>query len=277
MMVSLSALALANAETYFPDGVASGHGFDVLSAGEQQAYSSEFAVQLGFAKAWPLFVELWLELSFWQALKLTLKDLVNLKQFFNVFTERTRDYNYDRALQYGGAQYIATGRSFAALTSNFTHLFHLYARTHFYFAAKASALGVLYCLVTRYAGAPSRPRARAFPLSAVCAPSRRYNTVESQEIQNFGTGWLLFARLAMTTWPLWLISLSILLGPWVFNPQSFKTSALNAHFVEWLMWLDGEPGVANGMGSWHRWHTHVQAQGRGECCCDSACAGLPQP
>ena len=48
-------------------------------------------------------------------------------------TERTRDF-FDQGVLYGSASYIATGRSFDALTSNFVHLYHLYARSHFYFA-----------------------------------------------------------------------------------------------------------------------------------------------
>ena len=215
MLLSLISLAMCRAETFFKEGDVS---FEVErgSIGMDHVYSAEFVLQLGFVKAVPLFIELWVETGFFNALKGLAWDIVSLKQIFTLFTERTRDYFFDQGVLYGSASYIATGRSFASLTSNFVHLYHLYARSHFYFAIKISALAFLYAMTTdlpKYYG--------------------------------------------MATWGLWLLALSILFAPWIFNPQSFKFSALQAHFHEFLMWLDGDPGVDKGFGSWRVWHEHT--------------------
>ena len=70
--------------------------------------------QLGFVKALPLFIELWLEHSFFAALRGLFVDIFTLKQIFTLFAERTRDYFFDQGVLYGTASYIATGRSFAS-------------------------------------------------------------------------------------------------------------------------------------------------------------------
>ena len=67
MLMSLVSLALCRAETYFEDGEVA---FEVErgSVGYDHAYSAEFVLQLGFIKALPLFVELWVETGFFNAL-----------------------------------------------------------------------------------------------------------------------------------------------------------------------------------------------------------------
>ena len=215
MMLSLISLALCRAETYFAEGEVP---FESLrgSVGYDHVYSAEFVIQLGFAKTLPLFIELWLEHSFYDALKGLVVDLFTLKQVFTLFTERTRDFFFDQGVLYGSASYIATGRSFASLTSNFVHLYHLYAYSHFYFAVKIATLALLYGLVTD-----------------------------------------LYSYYSLATWGVWLLAASTLLSPWVFNPQSFEFSAVQANFREFLMWLDDDPGVTKGMGSWRTWHDHA--------------------
>ena len=96
------------------------------------------------------------------------------------------------------------------------HLFHLYARSHFWFAVKAAALAVLFGFVTALPG--------YYPLG---------------------------------TWGIWVLILAMMLSPWFFNPQSFRASTLLPHFPEWLLWLDEEPGITNGMGSWRVWHVRA--------------------
>ena len=70
--------------------------------------------------------------------------IFTLKQVFTLFTERTRDFFFDQGVTLRLGEYIATGRSFDALTSNFVHLYHLYARSHLYWAAEMVAFSVLY-------------------------------------------------------------------------------------------------------------------------------------
>ena len=113
MLVSLISLALCGAETYFDAGTVSFEA-ERGSVGYSHVYSAEFVLQLGFVKALPLFVELWLEHSFFAALYGLMVDIFTLKQVFTLFTERTRDYFFDQGVLYGTASYIATGRSFAS-------------------------------------------------------------------------------------------------------------------------------------------------------------------
>ena len=145
-LVALTSLALCGAETFFPED---DQPFDMqISTGERHVYSAEFVIQLGFTRAWPLFVELWVEVSFWHAIKSLVLDVLQFKHLFTIFTERTRDFNFDRGVQYAAASYISTGRTFSSLTSNFVHLYHLYAASHFYFALKLGALATMYGCVT---------------------------------------------------------------------------------------------------------------------------------
>jgi hypothetical protein len=122
------------------------------SVGYDHVYSAEFVIQLGFVKAFPLFVEHWVEHNFFFALKNLVVDLLSLKQLFTIFTERTRDAFYTQGVLFGSASYIATARTFATLSSNFVHLYHLYAPSHFYFGLKIAALAVLYGMVTDLPG-----------------------------------------------------------------------------------------------------------------------------
>ena len=126
-----------------------------------------------------------------------------------------------RAAIFGTASYIATGRSFSALNSNFVHLYHLYARSHFYFAIWMACLTIFYGFVTELTGY---------------------------------YGW--------TTWGIWMIIVSLLLAPWLFNPQSFNWGMLQTNFLEFLNWIDCEPGLSQGMGSWHKWNIHSRSEER---------------
>ena len=50
------------------------------------------------------------------------------------------------ALALGNAKYVATGRSFDALTSSFTQLFKLFARSHFVYATEMATVLIFYGL-----------------------------------------------------------------------------------------------------------------------------------
>ena len=54
-----------------------------------------------------------------------------LKICFALFSQRTTMYYLDRGLRFGVATYISTGRNYDAITSNFTVVYSLYARSHF--------------------------------------------------------------------------------------------------------------------------------------------------
>ena len=64
--------------------------------------------------------------------------------------------------------------------------------------------------------------------------------------------------IALYFWPVWLVSLSLFLSPWLFNPQSFRGLSVREHFHEFLCWLDDANGltVSAGKNTWTTWHAH---------------------
>lgn len=101
-----------------------------------------------------------------------------------MFTERTRAFAYNRGILRGEASYIATGRSFSGMMSDFTTMFKVYARSHFDFAADTTKILVAYALYSRDYSFPS------------------------YDLANYG----------LYTLPLWLLVSSCALSPWLFSP-----------------------------------------------------------
>ena len=108
--------------------------------GDTQVYSAEWLIQLGFIMIWPLFLEYWGMSGLLGALKEVARQFISLKILCTVFVERTRAYYLHQGLILGSARYIATGRSFTSMSSNFLQLYTLYARSHFYPAAEMLAM-----------------------------------------------------------------------------------------------------------------------------------------
>lgn len=102
-----------------------------------------------------------------------------------MFLERTRAFAFDQALQLGTAKYVATGRSFTGMTSNFTTMFKLYARSHIVFAGELTILLVAYGLF-----------------------SRVYTNYPSTELGYY----------TIYTLPIWILVVSCAFSPWLFNP-----------------------------------------------------------
>ena len=94
--------------------------------GDTQVYSAEWLIQLGFIMIWPLFLEYWGMSGLLGALKEVARQFISLKILFTVFVERTRAYYLHQGLILGSARYIATGRSFTSMSSNFLQLYTLY-------------------------------------------------------------------------------------------------------------------------------------------------------
>ena len=174
-------IAATNRETFFSEGIA----FDVASNGGEQVYNANWMIQLGFIMMLPLFIARWTEQGLWKALKETVTQLLSLKFFFGLFAMRTSMYYLDRGLRIGQAEYVATGRSFLGMTSNFTAIFKLYARSHLLYAGELTILLVVYGLY-----------------------SRVYTNFPSTELGYYG----------VYTSPLWLLVVGTAFSPWLFNP-----------------------------------------------------------
>ena len=65
------------------------------------------------------------------------------------------------------------------------------------------------------------------------------------------------------TWPVWSVSFSLMLSPWLFNPKSFEGLGVRTHFYEFLEWLDSEDGEAaeGEVPPWPAWH-HAKLAGQ---------------
>ena len=145
----------------------------------------------------PLFAEDALEFGLRTAIGNQLRQQASLRLLYTFFQERTKASYFDRAMQLGDAKYVATGRSFDGMTNSFVHLYRLYARTHFVYAAELALVLLFYGLHTHiYNGYPP-------------------------------TGLGLYA---VNTFALWLFAVACWFSPWIFNPATLTSLSLRQHF-----------------------------------------------
>ena len=142
VIAQLSIAATAR-ESFFTTGLA----FDI-NAGVEQVYGAEWLLQLGFVMMLPLFLARWNERGIRAALIELVEHMLSLKVCFGLFSMRTAMNYFDRGLRLGEAEYVATGRNYNTMTSNYAMLFSLYARSHFCFAVEVLILCMLYLLFT---------------------------------------------------------------------------------------------------------------------------------
>ncbi|KAL1498898.1 hypothetical protein AB1Y20_013420 [Prymnesium parvum] len=162
-----------------------------------------FLLQLGFLAVLPVIVEECIEVGFGHAMLNFVRQQLSFKLLYTLFQERTRSFYYAQGLQ-GHASYIATGRSHLSMTSDFTTLFKLYARSHMEFAAEITRMLIAYGLFSR---------AYSYP---------------SLELTNY----------AIYTFPLWILVIGCAFSPWLFSPTAFSSRSLLKSFKEFLMWTE---------------------------------------
>ncbi|KAL1523264.1 hypothetical protein AB1Y20_018214 [Prymnesium parvum] len=193
LAVTLMVLSMMNMEGYF-DTPGSMHDLQFSqeehepnfgTRGGEDAFNAQFIFQLGYLTILPLFAEEWLEFGGRHAMSNLIRDQSSLRLLYTLFSERTRAFHFDRALQLGEAHYVSTGRSFDTMTASFLELFQRYGRSHLVFAAEIAAFLVAYGLY-----------------------SRAYTSYPSSEL----------AYYALNTLSLWLFVVGCALAPWLFNP-----------------------------------------------------------
>ena len=179
-------------------------------------------IQLGMIYMLPLFINRWAENGLWVAIKEFVSQFCSLKFLFGLFEMRTSMYYLDRGLRLGQAEYIATGRTYSTMNSNFTNLYSLYAHSHFYFAMEILSMSFVYALFTRQVGY----------VSLFMWPA-----------------WLYCLSLLLSPW---------LFG----GTSTFRGLSVREHFYEFAMWLDDRDGVTAPMvrfSTWSKWHAHHMA------------------
>lgn len=210
-------LAATNRETAFKDGLA----FDIEAFGDEQVYYAEFMLQLGMIYMLPLFFGRWSEQGLWRAIKEFVTQFCSAKPLFGLFEMRTSMYYLDRGIRLGQAEYIATGRTYATMNSNFTNLYSLYARSHFCFAMEILSMSFVYALFTRQAGY----------LLLFMWPA-----------------WLYCLSLLFSPW---------LFDPRSFRGLSVREHFYE--FAMWLDDKDGVTATMARFSTWSKWHAHHMA------------------
>ena len=139
------------------------------------------------------------------AIKEFVSQFFSLKFLFGLFEMRTSMYYLDRGLRLGQAEYIATGRTYSTMNSNFTNLYSLYAHSHFYFAMEILSMSFVYALFTRQVGNVSpNPNPN---------PNPNHHSNPNPIARQVG-------YVSLFMWPAWLYCLSLLLSPWLFGGTS---------------------------------------------------------
>ena len=172
----------------------------------------------------------------------------------------------------GAAKYIATGRSYASMTSSFVDLYQRYAiwtrlehrwQPHTHAQPLTPALPPPSTTATR-----ARTSFFAFELIVLCVrvsprcrPASRHAIVAARLYTHQPGYFLLY------TWPVWLVALAILLSPWAFNPKSFEWALASPHapLLHLLLYRPlrphaprvsrvARPERADSKTSWPEWH-----------------------
>ncbi|KAJ8761449.1 hypothetical protein K2173_001582 [Erythroxylum novogranatense] len=178
--------------------------------------NQQFIIQIGLFTALPMIVENSLEHGFLQAVWDFLTMQLQLASLFYTFSLGTRTHYFGRTILHGGAKYRATGRGFVVQHKSFADNYRLYARSHF---VKAVELGVI---LTVYASNS--------PLAA--------NT---------------FVYILMTI-SSWLLVLSWILSPFVFNPSGFDWLKAVYDYEDFMDWIWSRAGMfAKAEQSWETW------------------------
>jgi callose synthase len=178
--------------------------------------NQQFIIQLGLFTALPMIVENSLEHGFLQAIWDFLTMQLQLSSVFYSFSMGTRAHYFGRTILHGGAKYRATGRGFVVQHKGFAENYRLYARSHF---VKAIELGLILIVYASHS-----------PIAS--------NT---------------FVYIAMTITS-WLLVMSWIMAPFVFNPSGFdwlKTVYDFDDFMNWI-WFRGSV-FAKAEQSWERW------------------------
>ncbi|KAG0567784.1 hypothetical protein M758_7G116000 [Ceratodon purpureus] len=177
--------------------------------------NQQLIVQLGIMTALPMIVENALEHGFTKALWEFFTMQLQLASVFFTFSMGTRAHYFGRTLLHGGAAYRATGRGFVVKHERFAVIYRLYSRSHFVKAIELIALLIIY---------------------RVYGASRSSNT---------------YLFISLTSW---FMSLTWIVGPFIFNPSGFDWLKTLEDFEDFISWLKYKGGfIVGSEQSWERW------------------------
>ncbi|XP_058209041.1 callose synthase 12-like [Rhododendron vialii] len=178
--------------------------------------NQQFIIQLGIFTALPMIVENSLEHGFLGAIWDFITMQLQLSSVFYTFSMGTRAHYFGRTILHGGAKYRATGRGFVVQHKSFAENYRLYAHSHF---VKAIELGVILIVYASYS-----------PVA---------------------TGTFVYICLTISSW---LLVMSWIMAPFVFNPSGFDWLKTVYDFDDFMDWIWFRGGVfAKAEQSWEKW------------------------
>ncbi|CAD5193134.1 callose synthase 10-like [Musa acuminata AAA Group] len=189
------------------------------------ALNAQFLVQIGVFTAVPMIMGFILELGLMKAVFSFVTMQLQLCAVFFTFSLGTRTHYFGRTILHGGAKYKATGRGFVVRHIKFAENYRLYSRSHF-----VKALEVALLLIVYIAYGYTRNGVSSFILLTVSS---------------------------------WILVISWLFAPYIFNPSGFEWQKTVEDFDDWTAWLLYKGGVGiKGENSWESWwdeeQSHIQ-------------------
>lgn len=186
------------------------------------ALNTQFLFQIGIFTAVPMILGFILEQGFLKAIVSFVTMQMQLCSIFFTFSLGTRTHYFGRTILHGGAKYKATGRGFVVQHIKFAENYRLYSRSHF---VKALEVAMLLLVYTAYG----------------------YNT----------EGAFSYILLTISSW---ILVISWLFSPYLFNPSGFEWEKTVNDFKDWTNWLLYRGGIGvKGEESWEAWWDEEQA------------------
>ncbi|CAL9752250.1 unnamed protein product [Musa acuminata subsp. burmannicoides] len=180
------------------------------------ALNTQFLFQIGVFTAVPMILGFILEYGFLMAVVSFTTMQLQLCSVFFTFSLGTRTHYFGRTILHGGAKYRATGRGFVVRHIKFAENYRLYSRSHF-----VKGLEVVLLLVIFLAYGYNSGGAISYILLSVSS---------------------------------WIMALSWLFAPYLFNPSGFEWQKTVEDFRDWTNWLFYRGGIGvKGEESWEAW------------------------
>ncbi|GAX79706.1 hypothetical protein CEUSTIGMA_g7147.t1 [Chlamydomonas eustigma] len=210
---SLAFISLTRMSSIITKTYDSLHHSVVVDFSWQNTDEVEYVFQLGALSILPFLAESIIEYGPARTAMTMLHQTFAGSLAFFISRQQTSRTAFQEDLQYGGAQYIATGRGFALSSVPFIKVYMNYGRTHI---LPGFELGFL-CLVVY--------------------------TLHDCFSCNYSS----------MTWGIWLVSASLIFSPFWFNPLTFSITKVRSDLKALAGWLSGEidPDTNTSWYSWH--------------------------
>ncbi|PPR95900.1 hypothetical protein GOBAR_AA24772 [Gossypium barbadense] len=183
--------------------------------------NQDLIIQFGLFMTLPAIFESSVENGFLEAIWEFLVMQLELSTVFYTFSMGTRAHFFGRTVLHGGAKYRQTGCNFVVRHTSFAENYRLYARSHFIKAIEFGFILMVY---------------------ATCTPSAKVT--------------FFYIDMSVTCW---LLVLSWIFAPFLFNPLGFDWLKTVYDFEEFMNWIWCRDGVlAKATQSWERWWNEEQ-------------------